>query len=254
VKLPLVVRLAAVAVVLTTLAACSEMARTQEVTVPAGTSVAVAVEPQDTSLRPSESQVFAATVTGAVSTAVRWSVRESGGGAIDVDGRYVAPATSGVFHVDATSVADPTVSAAATVTVTAPPPPPVVVTVTPSPGAVDACRSLALSASVSGTSNPAVTWSVLEGAAGGAVTPGGVYTAPSTGGTYHLVATSVAAPASSATSSVTVAERVVSVQVSQPAVTVQAGATTQLTATVTTTCGSFASVATVGPTGRITAD
>jgi len=47
---------------------------------------------------------------------------------------------------------------------------------------------------------------------------------------------------------------VVSVQLNQAAVTVQAGGTTRLTATVTTTCGSFASVATVGPTGRISAN
>ena len=51
----------------------------------------------------------------------------------------------------------------------------------------------------------AVTWSVQEGAPGGSVTAAGVYTAPGTAGTYHLVATSQADATKSATATVTVA-------------------------------------------------
>jgi len=130
----------------------------------------------------------------------------------------------------------------------------VVVTVTPPAGPVDACHAVTLTATVTGSANTAVTWSVLEGAAGGTVTAAGVYTAPAGGGTYHLVATSVADPAKSATATVTVVERILSVQVNPPTAALLAGASVQLTATVVTTCGSFASAATMDPTGRITAN
>lgn len=49
-----------------------------------------------------------------------------------------------------------------------------------------------------------VTWSITEGAAGGTITAEGVYTAPSTPGTYHVVATSAAYPTKSATATVVV--------------------------------------------------
>ncbi|MGV8040468.1 MAG: hypothetical protein AB2L07_10435 [Thermoanaerobaculaceae bacterium] len=57
--------------------------------------------------------------------------------------------------------------------------------------------------SVTGTASTAVTWSVQE-AGGGTVTSTGLYTAPGTAGTYHVVATSVADPARSASAAVTV--------------------------------------------------
>ncbi len=38
------------------------------------------------------------------------------------------------------------------------------------------------------------SWTIQEGAAGGAITSGGVYTAPPVSGTYHVIATSVADP------------------------------------------------------------
>lgn len=59
-------------------------------------------------------------------------------------------------------------------------------------------------ATVVGPANTAVTWSVQEGAAGGTVTSGGVYTAPATKGTYHVVATSVADSSRKATATVSV--------------------------------------------------
>jgi hypothetical protein len=105
---------------------------------------------------------------------------------------------------------------------------------------VDACQTFTFHASVTGTSNTAVTWSVTEASAGGSVTTAGVYTAPSTGGTYHVVATSQADPSKSQSATVTVPERIVSVAVtpsSPPAVA--PGGTIQFTATVTTTCGAF---------------
>ncbi len=58
-------------------------------------------------------------------------------------------------------------------------------------------------ATVTGNANTSVTWSVTEGA-GGTITTGGVYTAPMTPGTYHVVATSVADATKHATATVTV--------------------------------------------------
>ena len=55
------------------------------------------------------------------------------------------------------------------------------------------------SATVTGAAVTTVTWSVLEGAAGGAIDPAGLYTAPAAPGTYHVVATSTADPAAFAT-------------------------------------------------------
>lgn len=246
-------RLAIAVLTLAALTACGEA--TLDPTPPAGTAVAVAVDPSSPSVAAAGTVAFAATVTGTVNTSVTWSIQEQAGGSVDATGRYVAPSNGGgVFHVTATSVADPRASATATVTVTPPPPPPIVVAVSPATSALDACQPLTLAATVTGTTNSAVTWSVQEGAAGGAVTAAGVYTAPATAGTYHVTAKSVADPTKSATATITVTERVLSVSVSPATVTVPAGGTTRFTATVTTTCGTFASAATVDATGRVVAN
>ncbi|GEM_PF-2696483 len=50
-------------------------------------------------------------------------------------------------------------------------------------------------ATVTGATDTSVTWEVVEGSTGGVVTSGGGYTAPSTAGTYTLLARSVADPA-----------------------------------------------------------
>jgi hypothetical protein len=55
-----------------------------------------------------------------------------------------------------------------------------------------------------GGSSVEVTWSVLEGAAGGTVTETGTYTAPASPGTFHVVATGVADPSKSGDAVVTV--------------------------------------------------
>src|SRR5262249_18875923 len=58
------------------------------------------------------------------------------------------------------------------------------------PVTLDTNASVALVAGVSNTTNQAVTWSVLEGAAGGSIDANGYYTAPATPGTYHVQAVS----------------------------------------------------------------
>jgi lysophospholipase L1-like esterase len=156
------------------------------------TSIAVAVTPKTAALTTAGTRTFSAAVTGTVtgqSTAVTWSVQEAGGGTVDTVGRYTAPAVTGTFHVVATSVADTSKSDVATVTVSAP-----VVAVTISPKTTSAALggSVKFSATVTGTSNTAVTWSVQEGASGGSIDSAGNYMAPATGGSWHVVVTAAA--------------------------------------------------------------
>lgn len=207
----------------------------------AAQDVTVQVVPPSAVVATGGSVQFGSLVTGSGVTTVSWTVREGAtGGAVNPDtGYYTAPGTPGTYHVEAASTASPTVKAAAVVTVQSATP--VVVTLSPSPGAVDACKTLTFSATVTGTTNQAVDWSVVGSPANGTVAAG-VYTAPSTAGTYQVVATSRAAPTSSATANVVVSDRIVSVVVSPPTVTVLPNGTAQFTATVTTSCGSFSAL------------
>ncbi|MGE5048038.1 MAG: hypothetical protein ACM3PC_05695, partial [Deltaproteobacteria bacterium] len=159
--------------------------------------VAVVVTPGNASVLTGRTLQFAATVTGTAagqSAAVTWSVREAGGGSVDSAGLYTAPATTGTYHVVATSVADPAQSDAATVQVTATPV--IAVSVSPRTAATTTGRALTFVATLTGTTpgqSTAVTWSVQE-AGGGTVDSAGRYTAPAAAGTFHVVATSVADP------------------------------------------------------------
>lgn len=90
-------------------------------------------------------------------------------------------------------------------------------------------------AQVTGSPDPAVVWSILEGTSGGTVSSTGLYTAPAAGGAYHVIAASHANPLQIATTKVTVT------QVASPLITVPsyvwAGAT-GLTASVVAQAGS----------------
>lgn len=80
----------------------------------------------------------------------------------------------------------------------------VAVAISPTTASVAVGRTAQFSATVSGSSNSAVTWSIQEGAAGGTISGAGLYTAPSAAGTYHVVATSQADATKSATATVVV--------------------------------------------------
>jgi uncharacterized protein YjdB len=215
--------------------------RTATVTVTAAPVIAVSVSPATASLLTGGTVTFSATVTGTTagqSTAATWSV-PAGSGTINAStGAYVAPATAGTYVVTATSVADGTKKATATVTVTAPAPV-VAISISPTTATLDACMGRVFTASVTNTSNTAVTWTITE--AGGGTVTGGAYIAPTAAGTYHVVAVSQADPSKTATATVTVgAEKVLSVTVAPGSGTVSATGTLAFAATVTTTCGSFA--------------
>ena len=103
--------------------------------------------------------------------------------------------------------------------------------------AIDAPKTVTVAASathqfqatVTGTSNTAVTWTVME-ASGGSVNASGLYTAPGTPGTYHVVATSQADSSKSDTATATVeaGNPGISVTIDAPrTVTVAASATHQ---------------------------
>jgi hypothetical protein len=89
-----------------------------------------------------------------------------------------------------------------------------------------------VSPTASGVPNPAVSWSVLEGAAGGTVTSAGLYTAPAMPGTYHVVATSTLDKSKNATATITVP--VVSVVISPSSDTLGGGDTRTFVSMTTT--------------------
>jgi hypothetical protein len=220
-----------------------------ESTVTVMAPVSVAVLPEHATLAPSAVLTFAATVSNTANTTVVWSVLEAGCGSITSTGSYTAPPTAAACTVIATSVADPTKSGSSAVRVVVPPPP-VAVAIAPSPASADACTAIAFTATVAGTPNQAVTWSVQE-PEGGAIAPNGVYTAPPDAGTYHVVATSDATPANAAVVAITVSDRIVAVTVSPETVAVPPNGTAQLTATVTTTCGDYTEIRTLTAAGTV---
>ena len=110
--------------------------------------------------------------------------------------------------------------------------PPVAITISPATASLIPAATQPFSATVTHTGNSAVTWSVQEGATGGAVTSAGVYTAPATAGTYHVVATSQADTTKTALATVTVH---IAVAVSPTTATITFGQNQPFTVTVTGT-------------------
>ncbi len=163
--------------------------------------VVISLSPATLSLSQGGTQTFTPTVTGTIHTGVSWSVQEgAAGGSVSPAGTYTAPNAAGVFHVIATSQTNPNQSAVATVTVSE-----VTVSISPPSATLAFGDTQSFGATVSGHVNPAVTWSVQEGPAGGTINPSGVYTAPNTPGTFHVVATSQGNPGRSTVATVTVA-------------------------------------------------
>ena len=201
---------------------------------PSGT---VSVLPSGVALSPGGTQAFTASVTGSGSAGVTYSIQEAGGGSI-TGGVYVAPSvtTTQVFHVVATSDADPTRQAIAAVVVIAPPPPVVQVGISPSSISLLSGGTQTFTASATGSSNTGVTYSVQE-PTGGTINAGtGAYTAPSVTATqaFHVIATSKADPTRQSVASVAVSPPPAPgapVAVSPSSVTIFSGQTISLGAT-----------------------
>lgn len=191
----------------------------------ASTQVIVQAAPVSISLIPAGpvavptggTQAFTATVTGPADTSVSWyvdgiAVGSSAAGTISGSGAtvtYTAPASAGSHTVTATSVADASKSASAIVNVTVPV---VQVALNPS-GTVSVVTSgtQSFTATVTGSSNTAVTWAV-DGFAGGNSSVGAItgtgatvtYTAPAATGTHTVTATSAADGSKAAAATVSV--------------------------------------------------
>jgi serine protease len=115
---------------------------------------------------------------------------------------YTTPATTtsdngATFYVKVSNSAGSVTSNTVILTVTAAA---VSVAITPATATVSIGGTQQFTASVTGTSNTAVTWT----ATGGTVSTSGLYTAPSTTGTYTVKATSAADTTKSASATVTV--------------------------------------------------
>jgi photosystem II stability/assembly factor-like uncharacterized protein len=110
-----------------------------------------------------------------------------GGGGSGNESGAGAPGTSGS---DNTAGGDQNVSAG--------------VNVTPKNGRVDLSGKLQFTAVVSGQKDNTVTWSLLEAQNSGSIDATGLYTAPASSGTFHVVAKSNADPTLTGTSTVTV--------------------------------------------------
>src|SRR5438105_10269420 len=117
--------------------------------------------------------------------------------------------------------------------------PSVSITVTPAAVSLATGATQQLAAVVTGAADTSVAWSVGEGAVGGDVSASGLYTAPASAGTFHVVATSNADRTKSATVTATVTARqplpTVRVSIDPTSVSLHVGETTTFDAQVTGT-------------------
>jgi hypothetical protein len=173
---------------------------TEEISSPTVTAVAfrsspaqrLSITPSQVSLSSSQSQQFTASGSGSV----KWSISPSVG-TISSAGLYTAPASitsAQTVTVTATSSSNRSESAQATVSLT-PPATTVTVTVSPTSTSLSSSQTQQFKATVTGTSNTAVSWSLNS--AVGAVSSSGLYTAPASiasAQTIYITAESTAEP------------------------------------------------------------
>lgn len=217
---------------------------TSTLTIVSPSTVSVAVSPNQVVLATGGQQQFTANVTGTLNTSVTWSVNGIGCvggscGSISPTGLYTAPSSvppSSALTITAVSVANPAKSGSASLVVQSASS--VSVSVLPKTAQVASGGQLQFSATVTGSTNTAVAWSIsgagCSGAACGTITAAGLYTAPATLPTPPSVAvkaTATADPSASASAAVTVVAAA-SVSVSPPSAQLKPGAQLQFTAKV----------------------
>jgi hypothetical protein len=235
---------AKVTVTATSVASPTKFASATVTIVPA--SSPVTISPSSPQVKPGSQIQFSASGPGI--SVVIWSASGSGCsgitcGSISSTGLYTAPATApspATVAITATSLTNPAISGSTTVTIVAPGQ--VAVTVTPTSVQLGTGAQQTFKATVSGSTNTAVVWSVsgygCAGSTCGTITSGGVYTAPSTVPNPSFVtvtATSVADSMKSSTAMVTISQQL-GISISPTSAQVDVGAQKQFTATVT---GSF---------------
>jgi hypothetical protein len=228
------------------LAGCGGGGAASTAAAPTGASATVQVQltPAVSSVASGSALALTASVAGSTNPALTWSVNGIAQGNASVgtiagtgtNVTYTAPAAAGTYNVTATSVADSAASATTLVTV------PIQVSLLPGASTLASSGSLAFTASVSSSTNPAVTWTV-DGVANGNFTVGTItgtgdavtYTAPAAAGSHTVTATSAADPTKSASSVVTVqaSASAVAVSVAPAALSLNTGASSSITASVT---------------------
>ena len=176
--------------------------------------VTLTLDPHAATMDQGESRLFTPTLTGTTDVRVDWSQLGSTTPAVRQTGPYafIAPAAAGTTLLQASSVANPLAQDLANITVR-----PVLVTLQPAQGVVVlAGGTVTITAQVTGTRTPGVTWAVLTGGAGGAINAAGVYTAPSVPGSDTIRATAIADKNVSAAVIVTVGQILVTPLVPVP--------------------------------------
>ncbi|MBS2022680.1 MAG: Ig-like domain-containing protein [Deltaproteobacteria bacterium] len=172
---------------------------TAAITVTTAPPPAVTVSPTAVAIDQGGSQQFTATVANVTDTSVTWSIDPATGGSITSDGLFTAGTVAQDVNIIATSVEDPSASGTAVATING-----VHVTVAPSSVSLAAGATQTFTATVTGTNNTAVTWSLGAGS-NGAISSDGVYTAPTTvAATDTIIATSVADPSVNGSGTATV--------------------------------------------------
>jgi hypothetical protein len=214
------------------------------------TPTGVSLSALPSSVLQSGTSTLLASVTGALNTNVTWTVDGITGGNSTVgtlsgnglSNTYTAPNSAGTHSITVTSVADSTQSATITLTVT--PTATVSVSLNQSTANLSEGAVTSLTATVSGSSNQLVTWTV-DGIISGNSSVGTItgnsntisYTAPTVSGSHTVTATSVAdnTQSASAVITITVPSSVISVGLSPSVASVLSTATQSLNATVTVT-------------------
>jgi RHS repeat-associated protein len=141
-------------------------------------AVSLTVAPASATLGPSERQQFTANISGAWNSSVAWSISPANAGSITAAGVYIAPSSisgTSTVTITATSTVDPTKTGTATVTLS-PAQTGVSITVTPATASLGFRQTQQFSATVSGTGNTAVNWTVTPNL--GSISSTGLYTAP----------------------------------------------------------------------------
>jgi iron uptake system EfeUOB component EfeO/EfeM len=213
-------------------------------------AVSISLAPTSVTVNSASTAQFQASVAHTRNPGVVWTASS---GTVSSSGLYTAPAvaTNTTAVLTATSVADSTKSASASISVIAP-----VVGITLSPGdtSVNSSSSAQFQATVTNTSNTAVTWSASKGT----VSSSGLYTAPAitSNTTGVLTATSAADSTKSASANLSLIAPV-GITLSPTATSVNSAATAQFTASITNTSNTAvswsASLGTVSSTGLYTA-
>jgi hypothetical protein len=218
-------------------------------------STGISISPRTISLQAGQKQQFTAVVTGSTNPAITWA---ASGGVINSAGLYTAPAAAGNYIVTANATLSrrgrglAVTPGSAVVTVSASAPPPVSniqVSVSPTAASLQTGAQQQFSASVSGTSNTAVTWS----ASSGSIVASGVYTAPSIAGTYTITAVSNSDSTKSGSALIVVSPpQLVSVSVAPGSASVDEATQVQFTATVAGLSNTAVTWAVTRGTGTIT--